>query len=356
MTTLQAAKKGGKDNCWAWSLEPPVKDRILPSRKDCGMQGTFFWIRRARARKPGILARCSCTTALLAVFLLGGGATRASAQTLRWKLKPGDVLHYTLDTKQAANFKVMGRDKKSSRTHTINLSWTVKSVSATGDAEIALKFDRIRMRIEQPPFVPLQFDSSPNNIEIPPEFESTERQIKALADAEFSFELKPSGAVDHLKIPDQTLKNLRDGAGPDAGGQGGISEQGLKDMLLQSSPPSFPSESLEPGKNWANKPSRIAAQGLGTLVVDQVYSFQGPDPKDPKLLLIGMEARVALEPAQDVTAKIRAQEGKGNITFDSDSGRIVSSRVNQKMEMVISDRGQDLVQTTETTSTMMLDR
>jgi hypothetical protein len=320
------------------------------------MQGIVLLICRSRAKNAGIARRCLFTSVALALFLLGAGATRAGAQTLRWKLKPGEVLHYTLDSKQAANFKVMGRDKKSSRSHTINLSWTVKSVSAGGDAEIALKFDRIRMRIDQPPFVPLQFDSSPNNLEIPDEFESAERQIKALAGAEFSFELKPSGAVDHLKIPEQTLKNLRDGAGPEAGGQGAVTEQGLKDMLIQSSPPTFPTESLEPGKNWANKPSRVTAPGLGTLVIDQIYSFQGPDQKDPNLLLIGMEARVALEPAESVTAKIRAQEGKGSISFDSESGRIVSSRVNQKMELVISDRGQDLVQTTETTSAMVLDR
>jgi hypothetical protein len=320
------------------------------------MQGTVLLICRSRAKNAGIARRCLFTSVALALFLLGAGATRAGAQTLRWKLKPGEVLHYTLDSKQAANFKVMGRDKKSSRSHTINLSWTVKSVSAGGDAEIALKFDRIRMRIDQPPFVPLQFDSSPNKLEIPDEFESAERQIKALAGAEFSFELKPSGAVDHLKIPEQTLKSLRDGAGPEAGGQGAVTEQGLKDMLIQSSPPTFPTESLEPGKNWANKPSRVTAPGLGTLVIDQIYSFQGPDQKDPNLLLIGMEARVALEPAESVTAKIRAQEGKGSISFDSESGRIVSSRVNQKMELVISDRGQDLVQTTETTSAMVLDR
>jgi hypothetical protein len=320
------------------------------------MQGIVLLICRSRAKNAGIARRCLFTSVALALFLLGAGATRAGAQTLRWRLKRGEVLHYTLDSKQAANFKVMGRDKKSSRSHTINLSWTVKSVSAGGDAEIALKFDRIRMRIDQPPFVPLQFDSSPNNLEIPDEFESAERQIKALAGAEFSFELKPSGAVDHLKIPEQTLKNLREGAGPEAGGQGAVTEQGLKDMLIQSSPPTFPTESLEPGKNWANKPSRVTAPGLGTLVIDQIYSFQGPDQKDPNLLLIGMEARVALEPAESVTAKIRAQEGKGSISFDSESGRIVSSRVNQKMELVISDRGQDLVQTTETTSAMVLDR
>ncbi len=61
-------------------------------------------------------------------------------------------------------------------------------------------------------------------------------------------------------------------------------------------------------------------------MVDQVFTFQGPDPKDPKLLSIAMEARVALEPAESVTAKVRTQEGKGSMTFDSETGRIVNSR------------------------------
>jgi hypothetical protein len=91
-------------------------------------------------------------------------------------------------------------------------------------------------------------------------------------------------------------------------------------------------------------------------VVDQVYTFLGPDPKNPKMLNVGMEARVALELAENVTAKIRTQEGKGSLTFDAEAGRIVNSRGSQKMEMVISDRGQDIVQSTETTSTMTLDR
>ena len=134
-----------------------------------------------------------------------------------------------------------------------------------------------------------------------------------------------------------------------------ISEQGLKDMLLQSSPPPFPADSLEPGKTWKGKPSKMSVPELGSLVVDQVYTFQGPDLKNPKLSVIGMEARVSLQPAENVTAKIRTQEGKGSLTFDTDAGRIVSTRSNQKMEMVISDRGQEIVQTTETTSTMALE-
>jgi hypothetical protein len=41
-------------------------------------------------------------------------------------------------------------------------------------------------------------------------------------------------------------------------------------MLLQSSPPPFPSDSLEPGKTWKGKPSKISIPQLGSLAVDQV--------------------------------------------------------------------------------------
>lgn len=126
-------------------------------------------------------------------------------------------------------------------------------------------------------------------------------------------------------------------------------------MLLQSSPPAFPTESLEPGKSWAAKPAKMAIPGLGTLMLDKVFTFQGPDPKTPRLLLVGIEARASLEPAESVTARIRKQEGTGSLTFDAETGRIVSSRNNQKMEMIITDRGQDIIQSSDTTTTMTLE-
>ena len=117
------------------------------------------------------------------------------------------------------------------------------------------------------------------------------------------------------RFPRQTFKKLRDAVPQEAAGQGMISEQGLKDMLLQSSPPlsrRSRSNRARPGRaSHPRCPSR-----LGTLMMDQVFTFQGPDPKTPKLLLVGMEARVTLEPAENVTAKIRTQEGKGSLTFD----------------------------------------
>jgi hypothetical protein len=303
-----------------------------------------------------VIRHGSAICALAAVMLVGW--TRdGGAETLRWKLNPGETLHYALEAKQVINVKISsGRDKKSTRTNTINLSWAVKSVAPNGDAEITLRFDRVRMKVDQPPFLPLEFDSAPSKIQVPEEFQSADRQIKALAGAEFAFTLRPTGEVADLRIPPQTLKSLRDGAPPEAAAQGMISEQSIKEMLLQSSPPTFPAEVLEPGKTWAVKPSKMPIPGLGALKVDQVFTFQGPDSKAPGMLIVGIEARVSFEPAENVAAKLRTQEGKGSLTFDSENGRVVSSRNDQKMELSISDRGQEIIQATETTSSMTLER
>ena len=52
---------------------------------------------------------------------------------------------------------------------------------------------------------------------------------------------------------------------------------------------------------------------------------------------------MTLEPAADsnVAVKITSQEGKGEFAFDPQAGRIVSSRVNDKLQMSLSVMGQD---------------
>ncbi len=93
---------------------------------------------------------------------------------------------------------------------------------------------------------------------------------------------------------------------------------------------------------------------MGTLVLDRSFTFQGPDSKNPNLMYITMDGHVTLEPAPNMPAKIRAQEGKGSVTFDVQAGRLQSSKGTQKTEMVITDDGQERDEITETNSTMTL--
>jgi Family of unknown function (DUF6263) len=288
------------------------------------------------------------------VVLPCAGARNARAQEiLRWKFSAGDVLKYTTEQTTMMTVKVMGRERKQKRAQTTTYTWSVKGVSATGDADIVQRIDRLTMKVEAPPYMPFEFDSSSPKGAVPEPFEAEVKQLKAAIGAEFSFKMKPSGEIESIKIPEATLKKLREGLPADEGEQGALSEQALKDMVSQSSPPPFPQVPLEAGKSWSSKPNRIPLP-LGTLVLERTFTFQGPDPVNPKLMKIAMEGRVALEPAQNVTAKIRLQDGKGSISFDNESGRLVSSRGTQKTEMVIANQGQEIDQTTDTNSVMTL--
>jgi len=269
------------------------------------------------------------------------------------------VLRYVMEEKEVSTVKAMDRELKSNRSTTNNLSWTVQGVSESGDADIALRFDRIRMHIEQPPYMPYDLDSSAAKIDAPEPFGSLGKQLKAMAQAEFTFRLKANGAIENFTIPEKTLKTLRDGV-TDPTAQNVSFEQTLKDSFLQSSPPAFPEGAGEPGKSWASKQAKIPAP-FGNTVVDKTFTTLGPDPKNPALLLIGTETKIAIEPQENAgaLAKLQSQEGKGSMAFDTVSGRILSTKLNQKLQLLFAnpmDPNQKIDQTTETTSTMTLER
>jgi hypothetical protein len=310
---------------------------------------------RSPLEKPrGTAAALSPWRFSAAIFLVmtGVGLPDARGQeVLRWKFREGDVLKYTHEQTTNVTIKVLGRDRKQKRSVSTTYSWSIKAVSDAGDADITQRIERLTMKIEAPPYLPMDFDSSSSNNSIPEPFESVARQLKAAVGSEFMFKMKPSGAIEGIKIADETLKRLKEGL--EQSDRDSFSEQALKDQVSQTSPDPFPQEALEPGKSWSAKTNRLPMP-TGTLVLDRTFTFQGPDPKNPKVMLIAMEGRVALEPAPNVSAKIRAQEGKGSVAFNIEAGRLVESRGTQKTEMVVVDEGQERDEITETNSVMTI--
>ncbi len=142
--------------------------------------------------------------------------------------------------------------------------------------------------------------------------------MKATIGAEFSFQMKPTGEINNIKIPEQTLKALRDALPLKTAGQANFSEQGLKDLLLQSTPPTFPDGPLEPGKNWASKPTKHGHAARDRSSRTGSSRFRAPIPSRRSCCVIDMDTRVSLEPADNSTVKIRSQEGKGSLIFDTE--------------------------------------
>ena len=274
-------------------------------------------------------------------------------ETLSWKFREGDVLKYMTEQTTTLIFKAMGKERKQKRAQSVTYTWSIKGVTPEGVADITQRIERVTMKIEAPPYMAFEYDSNTPASDIPEPFEGEVQQLKAVLGAEFAFKMRPSGEIESVKFPDATLKKLREGLSQEGGERDQFSEQQLKDFVTQQSPPAFPEGPLEPGKSWASKPNRIGLP-LGTIVLERSYTFQGPDPKDPNLMQITMEGRVSLEPVANVAAKIRAQDGKGTLTFDKRGGRLISSRGTQKTEMVIVAQGHEGDQTTDTTSVMTL--
>ena len=297
-------------------------------------------------------ARHSITTMLVAIAWLLSGLLpgSASAEVFRWKFKAGEVLHYSVEAKIATTGKQMGQERKSTQSQTMDISWTINSVGAGGVANVTLRYDRVRMRREMPPLMPFEFDSNASSQRTQSGFEAETQQLKAMVGAEITFAFKPTGEIADVKIPEQTLKRLRDAA-PGGADDQKVFEAALKDILVQASPPAFPAESIEAGKNWSSKPAKLPLQ-FATMTVESTFTFQGPDSRMPSLLLVGIDTKVAFEPAEGVTIQIRKQEGKGNLAFDAAAGRVASSRMSQKIDLSVSGMGQTMEQMTETVTAL----
>ena len=119
----------------------------------------------------------------------------------------------------------------------------------------------------------------------------------------------------------------------------------------------FPEAALKPGTTWS-KQSKSAMPMLGTMVWDRLFTFEGPDPKATELRRISMETKVSLEPAADsnVVVKITSPPSKGEFVFDPQAGRIVSSRVNENLQMSFAVQGQTSEHTSNRVTTMTLVR
>ena len=84
--------------------------------------------------------------------------------------------------------------------------------------------------------------------------------------------------------------------------------------------------------------------------------IKAPIPRSPRLQLVDIQTTAKLEPIDgtDVKAAIRKQDGKGSMTIDNEAGRVVSTRMDLRIDIAVTGMGQSIEQSTETISSMTL--
>ena len=289
---------------------------------------------------------------LVACLFAGAGRSVTGADALRWKFQPGETLRYTMVQETKQGLKAQGKEFKTNLTQTVDLHWSIKNVSSAGVAEMSQTIDRMRMKVEGPGGG-FEYDSDAGKAPEGPLATLLGPLLKSLVGAEFTLKMNARGELSDIKVPPTLVESLRQ-AGPAAASGGMFSEEGLKNLIGQSSL-ALPETPLEKGKTWSNS-SRLPVPMLGTMVMDKTYTYQGADPKDAALVQIGLDTKVSLEPAADsnVAVKITSHSGKGDFAFDPQVGRMVTSRVNDTMQMSLSVMGQDLEQSSDSITTMTL--
>jgi Family of unknown function (DUF6263) len=283
--------------------------------------------------------------AVLALTLGLQVAARADAP-LRWKFKPGETVRYTLVQKTDTKMELAsGQSITSKVRHDSDIRWIVKSVSPEGIAEVAQAIDRVRIRMEAPGQPVFEFDTASK--ESPPEGPVAAQMVpmfRALAGLECTLMMDPRGEIRDVRIADSVLESIQKSlpAGPAAQM---LSKESLKNMVGQSSL-ILPKEAVAKGKTWTEK-SKMPANQFGTMVIDKTYTYQGAEAAEPTHIRIDLNTKTTLEPAANspVELELKNQDGKGQIVFDSEKGRIVSSHLDMSMTQKIKAGGQELDQT-----------
>lgn len=277
------------------------------------------------------------------------GQATAAATELRWKFKAGESLRYEMEQKTVTEMKLNDKEMKTTIGQTINSTWKVVSVAEDGTAELAQTLDRVRTRIESAGAA-FEFDSQSEKASEGPIAATVVPMLKALVGVTFQYKMSPRGDLSDIRVPEGLVQKLKE-ASPATGNIAMFSEEGLKNMILESGL-GLPVEPLEIGKTW-NKQSKLPSPPVGTLVTNKNYRYEGPSQKGER---IGLEVLIELEgvPVGQVDFKLGDQTGKGFFIFDNKDGKVTESSVTVKIQMLIKAQGQELSQTTETSTSMKL--
>lgn len=292
--------------------------------------------------------------AMLVGLMVGGpsalGQDPESANVApRWKFEPGEVVHFAM-TQETTNISRPegGKAMTNTMSQTVDLKWTVGSVSPDGVAKITQTIDRVRAKIaneDQP--APFMFDSDGAPLskadEADPFASRVVPLLRALAGAEFQFTMTARGEVEDVAISDKLRDALRQ-ANP-AAGESAVSDDGLKNLLAQVTL-ALP-RGVEAGKTWTRE-TEVPLPSLGTLTMKRIYADEGPESPGSSVHKISLKTEVThqAEKESPLEMKITDQKGTGLYRFDVEAGRVVSAQIEDSMTMTLAAGGQRIEQTT----------
>jgi hypothetical protein len=287
--------------------------------------------------------------AMAVVLALGSVSISGQPVALRYHWTKGEALKYKT-TQQTAltmtGLPGMG-DMAVTSTATITLTMTPDSVAADGTATLKERFDAIRLDVVTPMGTVAVDSAATPAAPIDPATAASQKVLQALVGETVTVVMAPAGtinSVDGMSKINAKLKASMADASSDP--TAAAIQQALDSMMTDesfkgSAGQSFavlPDKPVATGETWKTQLTQTGA--IGATTSSNVFTMKGVDRVDGRdISRIGVASTISVAPGGTLgPMAVNAKDGTGDgeILFDHQHGRIVSSVIHLTMPLSLS--------------------
>jgi hypothetical protein len=277
-------------------------------------------------------------TALLcfcALACAGLGLMPVRAEELRYKFQPGSKTNYAVEQKQNMKMSAMGQDLDMKNNMTMDVSMAVDAVdTATGNATVKYKVDRVQMNMEGGPFGKSDFDSKSDKEPEGP-LAMAAPIFKALTADAVTMTVSPRGEISNVKLPEKLKEAFQNAAGNFGGGPS-FSEDQLKQMM-NNGVFVLPKEAPTTSTTWSH-PMEMKMGPIGTMKTNTKYTYAGKSGNFDKINL-AIDMKLESSPDSPMQIKMNTKEASGTILFDNAKGRVQEMTTKTVSDMELGQVG-----------------
>ncbi|HQR41994.1 MAG TPA: DUF6263 family protein [Gemmatales bacterium] len=273
-----------------------------------------------------------CYTLALAALALHAGST--VAQELRYKFSAGTKNSYVMEQNQTMKMSAMGQEFEIKINMSMELSQAIDRVdTATGNAVMKQKIERVKMKMEGGPIGSMEYDSKSDK-EPEGALAAMAGIMKAMTESEISMTMSPLGEVSNIKMPEKLMEEMKN-LGGGAGGLGGnmFSEDQFKNMLNQSVM-ILPKNAPVAGSTKWDRSFDMKMGPIGSMKTTTKYTYAGKSGSFDKIDM-SIDMKMEPDPNAPIQMKMTTKEANGNTLFDNAKGRVqeVNMKTISEMDM-----------------------
>jgi len=270
-------------------------------------------------RAPALLALAAC---------LAAGVPSHAQTSLRWKLAPGETLHYQRTHNRNTLRRTPEGEIKESLLRVTEMSMDVEQVDADGTATVTLFIDRIRYG-KQTAAGLVEHDSATEARQRLP------ASLQRLLGVAFSFKLSPRGTVSSVKVTRLTRPRNPEGAPR----QLSVS---TAESVIQLIPfVELPEAAVLPGSSWQQQVECLESV-LGKRTSTVTYKYVGKKTRDGKEVdVLALDAKMRFDPVDGGTTRVEVRDAaaQGTVEFDNTAGRIRRKDETERLKVILTEAG-----------------